>query len=708
MNRHFLPILATLAFAILQNTTAAEMRLSVADEKDRLSVNPRKAGWTKVSSGNQKGQTLALKKSGTLQGIVLLTANVEAAGDLTISVYPTKGDKPGEKAIFSDFAQLPKGLNGEATLRVDIDPPLKLTKGNYAIVLSTKKSDLRFRLNSANGYPHGRAIRKNGSSKGKWTGAAGSGSDLVFRLLGDIEATSVSDATEFAPNPAPAPIKLVQHQNPEFTPLPFSKIKRQPNIVTVMVDDLGWNQIGVTQPTMGTHPKIYRTPNLAKLAAGGLSFTHAYAQPNCAPTRAAMLSGQYPARIHNDVYVVGNLNRHGRGGISREKSKFLGPKQTEDVAAAAITVAEALKQNGYATAHIGKYHVGGHGGDETLPENVGFDINIGGFTQGHQPVCFASKNGDGWEFRKLGRGHFDRFAAPYTEEYLTKHGFPNSLLGTPKHVSDALSDAMEETIVKFASGKKPFYLQLHPYAVHGPVRSRPDLKTATGDELAGFVASIDLIIGRLQRVLKATGTTDNTLILFTSDNGGTHKDNLPLRGKKGMLTEGGVRVPLIAYWPGVIPANTVTEHLVHTVDYYPTYLKLAGNRWTPPTKEHPLDGESFVDVLLNPNLERNREPIFYLFPGYMDSRAQPTVVAIDEIEGQRYKLLYFYEADAWQLYNLSDDIGERTNLIKTHTSIAAPLSQKIRNWLSQQHPTWKPKYPLRKTDGKPAGPPPLL
>ncbi len=118
----------------------------------------------------------------------------------------------------------------------------------------------------------------------------------------------------------------------------------QPNIIIFMVDDLGWNHIGVDAPTMGTHDKRYVTPNLAKFAEQGLSFTHAYAQPNCAPTRAAMLSGQYPARIHNGVYVVGNLNRNGRGGISKEKAKFVGPDQSEDVAAEAVTIAEALKK----------------------------------------------------------------------------------------------------------------------------------------------------------------------------------------------------------------------------------------------------------------------------------------------------------------------------------------------------------------------------
>ena len=139
------------------------------------------------------------------------------------------------------------------------------------------------------------------------------------------------------------------------------------------------------------------------------------------------------------MYVVGNLNRNGRGGISKKAAKFIGPRQSEDVAPGAITIAEALKKNGYATAHIGKYHVGGHGGDEsTMPEKVGFDINLGGFHQGHQPTCFASKGKEGWQFKGVGLGHFDRFGEPYTKDYLKQRMLPESLAGTPKHISDAL------------------------------------------------------------------------------------------------------------------------------------------------------------------------------------------------------------------------------------------------------------------------------
>ena len=496
----------------------------------------------------------------------------------------------------------------------------------------------------------------------------------------------------------------------------------QPNIVIYMVDDLGWNQISAGKVTMGTHTGAFQTPNVEKLARRGLSFTQAYMQPNCAPSRAAILTGQYPARVNNDVYVVGHLNRYHKPGITKEKAKFRGPQQSEDVAAEAITIAEALKHNGYATAHIGKYHVGGHDGDTTLPENQGFEINIGGYHQGHQPVCFAKKMKNAWKFSGLGRGNFDRFAQPYTKAYIEKYGIPAGQIGKPKHVCDALADAMEETIAKLHAGGKPFYMQLHAYAVHGPVKSRPDLKAAAlkrlkgkqskNAELAGFIAGMDNTLGRLLATLEdpngdgdtADSIAKNTIVLFTSDNGGTHFDNLPLRGKKGMFTEGGIRVPLIVSWPGVIPVDTVTDHLVHAVDFYPTYLELAGNQWRPSQSEHPLDGKSFADILRKPDTERKRGPIFYLFPGYMDYRAQPCVLAIDEFRGKRYKLLYFYEADAWELYNLTDDIGEKRNLIKSKPELASEMSKRIQTWLNQEHPTWKPKYPLDIKSGKPVPP----
>lgn len=499
---------------------------------------------------------------------------------------------------------------------------------------------------------------------------------------------------------------------------------RQPNIVVFMVDDLGWNHLSAKGPTQGTSPQVYQTPHLERLAAGGVSFPFAYAQPNCAPTRAAMLTGQYPARVHNDVYVVGNLNRFGRGGVSKQQARFVGPEQHEDVDPAAVTIAEALKQNGYTTAHIGKYHVGGHAGTDTLPEQAGFDRNIGGFSQGHQPVCFASKQGKKWVFKGLGRGDFDRWATPYDEAYLKQRGLPASLAGTPKHVSDATGDALVETLGELAKGDQPFYLQFHTYAVHGPVKARPDLSKAFRKqkgradkgrpaEYLGFIAGVDENVGRLVAALEdpngdgdqTDSILERTLVLFTSDNGGTHADNLPLRGEKGMFTEGGVRVPLIASWPGHVPAGKVSERMVHAVDYYPTCLAIAGGHWQPPAMEHPLDGESFAAEILNPGSDTDRGPIGFLFPGYLDKRAQPGAWLIDEFDGKRFKAAYDYEADTWTLFCLSDDVGESRDLAAEKPAVLQALAVQLIGWLRQDTPLWQPKYPRDKATGTPVGPP---
>ena len=198
----------------------------------------------------------------------------------------------------------------------------------------------------------------------------------------------------------------------------------------------------------------------------------------------------------------------------------------------------------------------------------------------------------------------------------------------------------------------------------------------------------------------------NTLVIFTSDNGGTHADNLPLKGKKGMLTEGGIRVPLIARWPGVVPAGAVSDRKVHSVDYYPTFLQLAGNGWRPPEGENPLDGESFAEVLRR-SIERKGAgadflPFSWLFG--MCGRSRRWWRSM-KLRGSATRFSYYYETDSWELYCLSDDQSEEKNLIKEKPEIAAGMAKKIRAWLTQGGPTWKPKYPIRKSDGKPAGAP---
>ena len=677
---------------------------------------PKSGGWTLVEQGNSKGQTFSVNDTVTLTALTLQPREVSIPGSLTIQFVQIRDGVPDGTALHEQTDNLPEQLKAGQFIRITLETPLNLPKGEYAFILSSEDSKLRFALGEV--HRQGQLIRKNRSTKGKWiAGAGGKRTDLVFVLKGlpADEQKATSDAPSVAAarwKEAAVKFEPKRYTNPQFDAGSLVGLKRQPNIITVMVDDLGWNQIGVPRATFSSNSTNYHTPNLTRLADEGLCFTNAYAQPNCAPTRAAMLSGQYPARVHNDVYVVGSLNRNGRGGVSVKDAKFLGPKQSQDVAVDAVTVAEALKENGYQTAHIGKYHVGGHQGEQTLPENAGFDINIGGFSQGHQPVCFATqKTAGGWGFRGLGRGDFDRYAEPYNSEYLTRHRFPASLVGSPKHISDAVADAMEETVNALSAANRPFYLQVHPYAVHGPVRSRPDLQAeSNGDAFYGFVRSVDAIVGRLLNTIedpnrdgnKSDSIAEHTLILFTSDNGGTHKNNLPLKGTKGMFTEGGIRVPLIAWWPGKIPAKTVSNRLIHTVDYYPTYLMLAGNKWSPDAEQHPLDGHSFAETLVNPNLGVRGEPVFYLFPGYLDQRAEPCLVAIDQIAHEQYKLLYYFEADEWELYNISQDIAESNNLVSSQTEIKTRLANALSAWLLQEQPTWKPKLPILKRTGEPA------
>lgn len=712
MNVRFLSVIA--GVCLFGDLSAAEFEIAPTNGGSGLRATVE--GVTLLEHGNSKGQTFQCDKAVELKSLALKLNEVTECKDITVQFLKLDGGVPVGDPLFEVATKLPSGLVRDQTIQMTFDEPLALRQGTYAFLLSTEKSKLKFSLGSC--YSKGRLIRRNSATRGAWRpGRSVTSNDLIFSLDGlPMGPQQVTEASSLSPQSevmnAGKGLSLKRYKNPKYQPGSLSEFEGKPNIIMVMVDDLGWNQIGVARATFSSNRPQYKTPNLSRLADEGLCFTNAYAQPNCAPTRAAMLSGQYPARIHNDVYVVGSLSRHGRGGVSRANAKFDAPRQSEDVAVEAVTVAEALKQHGYQTAHIGKYHVGGHEGAGTLPENVGFDINIGGFSQGHQPVCFSSKNGDGrWVFRGLGRGDLDRFAEPYDADYLRQHDFPLSLVGSPKHVSDAVGDAMEETVKALSADNAPFYLQVHPYAVHGPVQSRPDLKAASGnDAFYGFVRGVDSIVGRVLNVVEdpngdgdhVDSIAERTLILFTSDNGGTHKDNLPLRGTKGMFTEGGIRVPLIARWLGKIPPATVTNRLVHTVDYYPTYLELSGGEWMPKAEEHPLDGISFAETLLDPDNAEREEPVFYLFPGYLDKRASPCVAVIDQIEGVQYKLLYYYEANAWMLYNVTEDINESTNLANDRPELLSRLAGRLREWLSQDHPTWKPKLPLVKETGMPA------
>lgn len=487
----------------------------------------------------------------------------------------------------------------------------------------------------------------------------------------------------------------------------------RPNILLIVADDLGWTDLHTGRTSLGNGSRFYQTPNIDRLAEQGMAFTSAYANQNCQPSRAALLTGQYAPR--NGVYNVGSLSR----GASASPL-LIPPSQRTTVRSEAITLAETLKAAGYTTAHVGKFHV------SAAPDDIrtqhGFDINYGGGAKGdggpggHFAIPDKEATGGDskvvWSFRTRGR-EMDRFATPYTAEYISNNllpwvngNDPKSLVGTPKHLTDADADAAIDFLNGAGTATKPFFLNVAFSAVHTAIRPRPDLAakyaarggTATDPrhrnaKYAALIEGMDQAIGRILARLddpngdgdRKDSIADKTLVIFVSDNGGFggSTDNTPLRGSKGMLSEGGIRVPLVARLPGVIAPGSSNNAAVHLIDLYPTLAELAGAK-KPDAKAHILDGVSLAGLLrgtqksLNTGGNQARTSLFWHFPGYLDTRAIPCSVIIKDraSDGKRYKLLYFYENQHYELYNLSDDLSETKNLV---AGSAAPAQGAVRD-----------------------------
>lgn len=429
------------------------------------------------------------------------------------------------------------------------------------------------------------------------------------------------------------------------------KSAQKPNIVFIMIDDLGWTDTGY----MGS--AFYETPNIDRLANGGMIFTYAYTNAaNCAPTRASLLSGQYSPR--HGVYTVASPAR----GEAQDR-RLVPTENSRKISLDKITIAEALKPAGYTSASIGKWNVG------NSPKEQGFDVGI------DRPEL-----GYGWE-------HFNEDG-----EYL----------------ADKLTKVAIDFITEHQD--KPFFLYLNHHAVHTPIEAKEDItrkydkKQPDGchqhAEYAAMVESVDQSVGKINQTLEDLGLSENTIIIFFSDNGGhgTYTCQRPLRGGKGMYYEGGIRVPMFAYWPGQIQAgNTVDEPVIST-DFYPTFLELADAK---SPRKYPLDGESLVP-LFNGDEDLKREVLYWHFPAYLESyeglqsdsrdtifRTRPVSV----IRKGDWKLLMFHEEwvldggkqnmntnNAIELYNLKSDISEEQNLADTATKKRDELLKQLIRW----------------------------
>ncbi len=406
-----------------------------------------------------------------------------------------------------------------------------------------------------------------------------------------------------------------------------------PNVVFILADDLGWTDLGC----QGS--KYYKTPNIDKMAGEGRRFTSAYTcGPNCQPTRAALMSGQYGPRT--GIYTVGSTAR-----FDTTMRPLVPVPNAEQFPLDKTTLGEAMKSAGYATGLFGKWHLGQMG--RFHPSQRGFESAI----------------------TSMGT-HFNFVTQP-------KVDYPKGA-----YLADWLTDQALQFID--TNKAKPFFLCLHHFGVHSPYQAKPELverfKNMPGvgghsdPTYAAMIASVDESVGRVLAKLDELELSENTLVIFTSDNGGVggyldagvkaNKDvtnNAPLRGGKGMLYEGGVRVPWIARWQNKVKASSTCDEPINSVDLYPTLLELAGAK---PKAEQLLDGTSWVSLLTGDGQRaEGRKPLYWHFPGYLGSgkdiwRTTPA----GSMRAGDWKVIEFFESGKIELYNLKDDIGEKNDL----------------------------------------------
>nr|MDO8088720.1 sulfatase [Candidatus Sigynarchaeum springense] len=447
-----------------------------------------------------------------------------------------------------------------------------------------------------------------------------------------------------------------------------------PNILFILIDDMGWKDLSCQGST------FYETPRIDSIARDGMRFTRAYAScPVCSPTRASILTGKYPARVGITQWIGG----HNRGKVIDAPYLHYLPLEEK-------TIAKTLKEHGYKTYHVGKWHLG----DEPYwPEHHGFDVNVGG--------CHW---GSPWH------GYFSPWGIP-------------TLTDGPR--GEYLTDRLTDEAIKLleSNGDAPFFMYWSHYAVHRPIQSPKPLvrkyeeKAAargldrrpafvpgesifhlegqaprriparvihSDPDYAAMIENLDTNIGRVLDTLERLGKADDTIVIFYSDNGGLSNDdraptsNLPLRDGKSYMYEGGIREPLLVKWPGVVPKGTTCDGMVTSTDFYPTLLDCCGISQMP--SQH-VDGKSFFPFLMDPASTWDRGQIFWHYPHYNGNGARP---ASSVIEGA-WKLIEWLEDGKIELFNLDDDVGEQHDLAREQPAERDRLLGSLKAWQREVH-----------------------
>ncbi|EMI19457.1 arylsulfatase A [Rhodopirellula maiorica SM1] len=470
------------------------------------------------------------------------------------------------------------------------------------------------------------------------------------------------------------------------------------NVVLLFVDDMGWTDLGCTGSDS------YETPNIDALAESGVRFTNGYAACTvCSPSRAALMTGQSPARLHVTDFIPGHSFINTPMNI---------PSWTKVLEKRHVTLPEILKPYGYTSVHLGKWHLAHRDGYATgkedsadpdfYPQAHGFDINIGGCEKGAPPSYF-------WPYGK-GKNLTEQKNNSIYETLPKDKGSDQQREG--EYLTDRLASEAENLIDQLAEAKKPFFMNFSFYNVHTPLMGRSDLvekyevklqenpaRKHTNVRYAAMVESVDEAVGRIVKKLQAHQIWDETLVIFTSDNGGLKPaatDNAPLRQGKGGIYEGGVRVPLIIRLPGDGSVGGLCDRLAITMDIVPTICDGLGIALSKEVAEV-QDGISLLPYVKDPQTPSTRDDLFWHYPHYHSMGAQP----YSAIRSGKWKLIQVFGQETLELYDLENDLHEDNNRVNEKPEKADELYAKLVAWresVSAQLPTPNPRFaPDQKT-----------
>ncbi len=448
------------------------------------------------------------------------------------------------------------------------------------------------------------------------------------------------------------------------------------NILFILADDLGWKDLS------NEGSSFYESPNIDRIAREGMKFTRGYATCQvCSPSRASIMTGKYPARLNITDWIGA-----GQGTQWKRNTKLLPAHYDHHLDLNEVTMAEAFRDAGYSTFFAGKWHLGGEG---SYPEDHGFDINVGGHHRGSPPGGFFS---------------------PYSN--------PKMESGP---AGEYLPLRLGKETVKFIESHKdrPFFAYLSFYMVHAPLqttqplwskyrekasnqpvpenrfiidRTSPVRQVQDHPVYAGMVEAMDTAVGLVMDTLDRLGLEKNTIVVFTSDNGGVSAgdgkatSNLPLRGGKGRQWEGGIREPYYIKWPGVVKPGSLSAVPAIGTDFFPTLLEMTG---LSPRPEQHVDGISLVPVLKGGTIPDR--PLFWHYPHYGNQGGEPSSI----IRSGDWKLIYYHEEGRRELYHLPDDRGEQNNLAAKETKRTHEMFERLVGWLQEtdaRFPFQNPNY----------------